>query len=123
MPENDWRKMRRMTIEEMIEENNIERYYFLLPFGTYGYAFPKEEALKIIEALKQNFYNILGGDVYTLDGDEISLTYENWFCSPKENETPQEFFLRSYEMAVSFVHERLSNENYLYNFVFAAVEG
>ena len=28
--------MRRMTIEEMIEENNIERYYFLLPFGTYG---------------------------------------------------------------------------------------
>lgn len=120
---NDWRKMRRKTIEEMIEENNIERYYFLLPFGTCGYAFPREEALKIIEALKENFYNILGGDVYTLDGDEISLTYENWFCSPKKNEPPQEFFLRSYEMAISFVQERLSNENYLYNFVFAEMEG
>ena len=45
-------------VAEMIEENNIERYYFLLPFGTYGYAFPREEALKIIEALKENFYNI-----------------------------------------------------------------
>ena len=61
--------------------------------------------------------------MYILDGDEISLTYENWFCSPKENETPQEFFLRSHEMAISFVHERLSSENYLYNFVFAAMEG
>ena len=51
----------------------------------------------------------------------IINAFEN--TSPKENETPQEFFLRSHEMAISFVHERLSSENYLYNFVFAAMEG
>ena len=111
-----------MTIEDIIEDNNIKSYYCLQPWGTFGYAFPKVEALKVIDALKENFYIILGGDAYILDGDEISLTYENWFCPSGENECPYDYLKRSCAMAIQFIHERDEYDNYLYNFVFAPMD-
>ncbi len=107
-----------MTIEDVIEQNNIERYYSLKPFGSYGYAFPKEEALKVVCALKENFYNILGGDVYILEGEDITLTYENWTCDQEGDENPYDYLKRSSNMAIQFIQERNEYDNYLYNFVF-----
>ena len=107
-----------MTIEDIIEQNNIERYYSLESLGGYGFAFPKEEALKVVSALKENFYDILGGDVYILEEEGINLTYENWTCDQEDDENPYDYLKRSSNMAIQFIRERNEYDNYLYNFVF-----
>lgn len=104
-------------IDDLIEQNDLKRYYSLEYIGSYGYAFPKEEALTVVQLLKENFYNILGGDVYSKEGNEISPTDDNWFCDQEDGENPYDYLKRNTDFAVQYINERADFDNYLYNFV------
>lgn len=105
-----------MTIEEIIEVNNIGRYYYLKDFN--AYVFPKEEVIKIIQFLKEEFYPILGGDVFLQENGCFSIAYDFWRCNQEKNENPYDFLNRSCDMAMTFVLERAAHDEYLYEVCF-----
>ena len=56
--------MKQNDIISIIQDNNISEYYSLMDLGIEGYAFPYQEALKIVQICKLLVIPILGGDVY-----------------------------------------------------------
>ena len=57
--------MKQNDIISIIQDNNISEYYSLMDLGIEGYAFPYQEALKIVQICKLLVIPILGGDVYS----------------------------------------------------------
>ena len=107
-----------MTIEEIIKLKNIRRYYSLEQLGINDYAFPKESAIEIINFLKDEFHPIFGGDVFKLDGDNISFAYAFWSCEPEEDESPNKYLNRSYEAAIKYIQERNEDKNFIFSITF-----
>jgi hypothetical protein len=58
--------MKKNDIISIIQDNNISEYYSLKNLGVEGYAFPYQEALKIVQICKLLAIPILGGDVYAV---------------------------------------------------------
>ena len=57
--------MKQNDIISIIQDNDISEYYSLMDIGIEGYAFPYQEALKIVQICKLLAIPILGGDVYS----------------------------------------------------------
>ena len=82
--------MKQKDIISIIQDNNISEYYSLMDLGIEGYAFPYQEALKIVRKCKLLAIPILGCDVYSMNDSTIESTSDNWYY----NRTPDESILR-----------------------------
>ena len=58
--------MKKNDIISIIQDNDISEYYSLKNLGIEGYAFPYQEALKIVQIWKLLLIPTLGGDIYSL---------------------------------------------------------
>ena len=69
--------MKQNDIISIIQDNNISEYYSLMDIGIEGYAFPYQEALKIVQICKLLVIPILGGDVYSMNNSTIENSDDN----------------------------------------------
>lgn len=80
--------MKQNDIISIIQDNDISEYYSLKNLGIEGYAFPYQEALKIVQTCKLLAIPILGGDVYSMNNSTIENSDDNWYY----NRTPDESY-------------------------------
>jgi len=71
--------MKKNDIISIIQDNDISEYYSLKNLGIEGYAFPYQEALKIVQICKLLVIPILGGDVYSMNNSTIENSDDNWY--------------------------------------------
>lgn len=71
--------------------------------GVMNWALSRQDAINAIDRLMAMDTAILGGDVYAVDQKGSSLTYDNWFCERRPNESDVEFVKRSGEVARTYV--------------------
>ncbi len=69
--------MKKKDIISIIQDNDISEYYTLKNLGIEGYAFPYQEALKIVQICKLLVIPILGGDVYSMNNSTIENSDDN----------------------------------------------
>ena len=86
-------------------EANISKYFSLEEIGIDNYAFPYQQAILLVDALRQSNVPILGGDVYLKLGSSIESSYDNWYCDKKEDEQDSVFVNRSCDVAETFIKE------------------
>src|SRR5574344_1532740 len=87
--------MKQNDIISIIQDNNISEYYSLKNLGIEGYAFPYQEALKIVQICKLLAIAILGGDVYSMNNHTIENSYDNWYYDTTPNNTDYHYVQNS----------------------------
>lgn len=97
--------------------SRIKSRYSLKLIGVDGFAFSKDEALKVAEGYCNSNKPILGGDVYLYENGHIEPTYANWYCERNSSETPYDYIIRSYHVAIDYILKFPSNANFLFGFV------
>lgn len=97
--------------------NRLKDKYSLESIGLDGFAYSKNEALRIAEEYYHSNMAILGGDVYKLENGKIKLTYDSWYCERNSAETISEYINRSYQIARDYISRYHSNTNILFGFV------
>jgi len=82
------------------------KFFPLTSLGLKGYAYPKEDALTIIEELRKNNIPIIGGKVLVLVDNKIEYPkgYDNWFCDRLQNESWFDFVQRSCDISFQYVN-------------------
>lgn len=90
--------------------------YSLEEHGVNGYAYPKDEALKIVEECYQSAKPILAGDVYMLKGGKIEATSDCWYCT-RMGESDFDYAARSYRGTTDFINNYPDDAGYLFYFV------
>ncbi len=108
-----------MTIINIISNKKINKFYNLQELGVFDYAFPYCEAIEIIRYLKDEFYYILGGDVFKINGGKFSYADDSWYCERKKGETASEYLNRCYKTALEFIQTRKEIKNYVYSITFS----
>ena len=98
-------------IIKIATEANISKYFSLEEIGIDNYAFPYQQAILLVDALRQSNVPILGGDVYLKLGYSIEISYDNWYCDKKENERDGVFVNRSCDVAETFIKEYKRKNN------------
>lgn len=67
---------------------------------------------------------VLGGDVYVLNSDSIEPTYANWHFDQNDNETKNEFNLRSKKESLNYIGAyKFVRENTFFSIVFSELVG
>lgn len=80
----------------------------------------EKDAIKVVDFLITKGYAILGGDVYSIKGDDIELTYDSWYINKSTN---QSFLEDSRKKAFEYISEYVGKNggNYFYSIVFEIV--
>ncbi len=78
-------------------------------FGVNELAWEKDAAKKLIALLIDSDIGILGGDVYKLRQSTLEPLCDNWACEPQNDETREEYFLRSKKKALDYIEHYPSN--------------
>ena len=95
----------------MIEKIELHPYD-LREMGINDVAYIKEEALILINNLRNLVLPVLGGDVYILENKhDISYTDEGWSCERNENEDLLTYVNRSCQMAKEFINNYKAEKN------------
>ncbi|MCS1350905.1 Imm40 family immunity protein [Mechercharimyces sp. CAU 1602] len=89
--------------------------------GVHNYVWGKDDALKVMDYLTKIGFAILGGDVYRLENDGFRVTYDNWYCNKDDNETWDEYVLKSKKIAIGYI-EKYSEKHGL-SYYYALVIG
>ena len=55
-------------------------------FGVTNYAYTFKDVLAYIDWIESKKFVILGGDVYSRQGDMFYLTYDSWYYSPESKD-------------------------------------
>lgn len=87
----------------IIQDNNISEYYSLKHLGIEGYAFPEQEALKIVQICKLLLIPILGGDVYSLTDSTIEDLDDSWYYDRTPNESYYNYVQNSCNRSESYI--------------------
>ena len=103
-------------------EANISKYFSLEEIGINNSAFPFQQAILLVDALRQSNVPILGGDVYLKLGSSIEPSYDNWYCDKIEDERDSDFLRRSCDVAETFIKE-YKRKNIIKEPLFAFVIG
>ena len=101
----DWKKMNKDIIIKVATESKISKYFSLEEIGIDNCAFPYEQAIMLVDMLRQSCVPILGGDVYLRLESSIEISYDNWYCDKKEDERDSVFVNRSCDVAETFIKE------------------
>ncbi len=95
--------MKQNDIISIIQDNNISEYYSLKNLGIEGYAFPYQEALKIVQICKLLVIPILGGDVYSMNNSTIENSDDNWYYDRTPNESFYDYVQNSCNKSESYI--------------------
>ena len=95
--------MKQNDIISIIQDNNISEYYSLMDLGIEGYAFPYQEALKIVQICKLLAIPILGGDVYSMNNSTIENSGDNWYYNRTPNESYYDYVQNSCNKSESYI--------------------
>ena len=109
-------------IIKIATEANISKYFSLEEKGIDNYAFSYQQAILLVDALRQSNVPILGGDVSLKLGSSIEPSYDNWYCDKIEDERDSDFLRRSCDVAETFIKEYKKN-NIIKEPLFAFVIG
>ena len=97
--------MNKDTIIKIATEANISKYFSLEEIGINNFAFLYQQAILLVDVLRQSNVPILGGDVYLRLESSIEISYDNWYCDKKEDERDSVFVNRSCDVAETFIKE------------------
>jgi hypothetical protein len=89
--------------------------------GCHEYAWKFDDAKNVLVYLINQGYFILGGDVYRVQRDKISIDANSWYYVGENQKSKDENIKASYEKAIEFLdrfHE-LFGGDYLYTIVFS----
>lgn len=95
--------MKQNDIISIIQDNDISEYYSLKNLGIEGYAFPYQEALKIVQICKFLVIPILGGDVYSMNNSTIENSDDNWYYDRTPNESFYDYVQNSCNKSESYI--------------------
>ena len=95
--------MKKNDIISIIQDNDISEYYSLKNLGIEGYAFPYQEALKIVQICKLLVIPILGGDVYSMNNSTIENSDDNWYYDRTPNESYYNYAQNSCNKSESYI--------------------
>ena len=81
-------------------------------FGVTNYAYTFKDVLAYIDWIESKKFVILGGDVYSRQGDMFDITYDSWYYSPKNKDNDS---LESISVAKNYINQYVdSNGKYFY---------
>ena len=95
--------MKKNDIISIIQDNDISEYYSLKNLGIEGYAFPYQEALKIVQICKLLVIPILDGDVYSMNNSTIENSDDNWYYDRTPNESYYNYAQNSCNKSESYI--------------------
>ena len=95
--------MKQNDINSIIQDNDISEYYSLKDLGIEGYAFPYQEALKIVQTCKLLAISILGGDVYSMKNSIIEYSDDNWYYNRTPDESYYDYVQNSCNKSESYI--------------------
>ena len=95
--------MKKNDIISIIQDNDISEYYSLKNLGIEGYAFPYQEALKIVQICGLLVIPILGGDVYSMNNSTIENSDDNWYYDRTPNESYYNYAQNSCNKSESYI--------------------
>ena len=95
--------MKKSDIISIIQDNNISEYYSLKHLGIDGYAFPDQEALKIVQICKLLLIPILGGDVYSMNNSTIENSDDSWYYDKTQSESYYNYVQNSCNRSESYI--------------------
>ena len=95
--------MKKSDIISIIKDNDISEYYSLKHLGIDGYAFPEQEALKIVQLCKLLLIPILGGDVYSLTDSTIEDLDDSWYYDRTQSESYYNYVQNSCNKSESYI--------------------
>ena len=95
--------MKQNDIISIIQDNDISEYYSLMDLGIEGYAFPYQEALKIVQTCKLLAIPILGGDVYSMKNSIIEYSDDNWYYNRTPDESYYDYVQNSCNKSESYI--------------------
>ena len=95
--------MKKNDIISIIQDNDISEYYSLKNLGIECYAFPYQEALKIVQICKLLVIPILGGDVYSMNNSTIENSDDNWYYDRTPNESYYNYAQNSCNKSESYI--------------------
>lgn len=95
--------MKKKDIISIIQDNDISEYYSLKNLGIEGYAFPYQEALKIVQICKLLVIPILGGDVYSLTDSTIEDLDDSWYYDRTQSESYYNYVQNSCNRSESYI--------------------
>lgn len=84
--------------------------------GSKEIALEANDALEAINLIKECKLTILGGDVLSIKEGKLIYSYKfwgieyhylNWYCNKNENESQDEFTMRSYEIAIESINRAI----------------
>lgn len=90
--------------------------------GVNGFAYPRKEALKIVNEYFNSNKPILGGDVYKLVNGRIESTSDSWYCNRKESETLYDYVGRSYHITCDYIRNYPDKTNTFFSIVIEQIE-
>ena len=85
-------------------------------FGVTNYAYTFKDVLAYIDWIESKKFVILGGDVYSRQGDMFELTYDSWYYSPESKDNDS---LKSISVAKNYIKQYTNSNGE--NFYFAIV--
>lgn len=93
----------------MIKEEIIKKLHKnsinLESFGVGELAWKKQDAMDVIISIMTETIGVLGGDVYKLDLNHLKAIGDNWFCEMRDNESRDEFYLRSKMETLKYIEQ------------------
>ena len=95
--------MKKNDIISINQVNDISEYYSLKHLGIDGYAFPDQEALKIVQLCKFLLIPILGGDVYSLTDSTIEDLDDSWYYDRTQSESYYNYVQNSCNRSESYI--------------------
>ena len=88
----------------------------LAELGVASYAYTYQDMLEYIDWIESKKFVILGGDVYSRQGDMFDLTYDSWYYSPESKDNDS---LKSISVAKNDIKQYTNSNGE--NFYFAIV--
>ena len=89
----------------MNKEKTIKNSISLEQYGLNDLAWDQESAKTLIYSILEDKIGILGGDVYKITERRLEPLYDNWSCEPNENESQEEYYLRSKNMSLKYIKD------------------
>ena len=101
----------------IIPKELLEKGYDLDVLGISEIAWKRKEIFLIIQLLQENKIPVLGGDVYSIKGGKIMLTYDSWFTN---NDNGFDFISKSLDNAILYIanYENRNGNDFIYSLVF-----
>ena len=80
--------------------------------GVYEIGWKFDDAIKVLDIIKEKEMVVLGGDIYGLNGDEVIITYDSWSFSGSS-------FIKSFEKASKYINNYYKNNggSFIYSLV------